>query len=128
MTDARLEKLCPILPTRDIAVAEAFWHRLGFHTVYKDVGQYLLLKRDGAEVHFWLNPALVPARNDAGAYLRPADLRALNREWGALGLPDRGIPRFHPLERKPWDMDELALIDPDGNLIRAGQEPSNDQQ
>jgi catechol 2,3-dioxygenase-like lactoylglutathione lyase family enzyme len=26
------------------------------------------------------------------------------------------------VEDKPWGMRELALVDPDGNLIRAGQE------
>ncbi|NJM82749.1 MAG: VOC family protein [Tabrizicola sp.] len=122
MSTARLEKLCPILPTRDIAAAETFWSRLGFATIYRDDAEYLLMKREGAEVHFWLNPALEPARNDAGAYLRPADLAALDAEWGALGLPRKDIPRFEPMERKPWGMWELALIDPDGNLIRAGIE------
>ncbi len=120
-TGARLEKLSPILPARDIAAAEAFWLRLGFETVYRDE-DYLLMKREGAEVHFWRNPALEPARNDAGAYLRMADLAALDAEWGALGLPAKGIPRLERMERKPWGMRELALLDPDGNLIRAGIE------
>lgn len=117
-----LEKLSPILPTRDVAAAEAFWQRLGFETDYRDPDSYLLMSRDGAEIHFWLNPALDPARNDAGAYLRPSDIRALHAEWSALGLPGEGIPRYVALEDKPWGMAELALIDPDGNLIRAGQE------
>ncbi len=117
-----LEKLCPILPTRDIAAAEGFWQRLGFATVYKDTHQYLILKRDGAEVHFFLHPGLDPTTNDGGAYLRPSDIRALSAEWAALGLPTHDIPRFEPVEDKPWGMAELALVDPDGNLIRAGQE------
>jgi hypothetical protein len=25
-------------------------------------------------------------------------------------------------EAKPWDMKELVIVDPDGNLLRAGQE------
>lgn len=116
-----LEKLCPILPTRDIAIAEAFWRRLGFVTIYCDA-EYLLMKREGAEVHFFHHPALDPALNDHGAYLRPSDLRALSAEWAALGLPTHGIPRFEPAEDKPWGMAELALVDPDGNLVRAGQE------
>jgi catechol 2,3-dioxygenase-like lactoylglutathione lyase family enzyme len=117
----RLEKLAPILPCLEVARAEAFWLRLGFATVYSD-GDYLLMKREGAEVHFWRNPDLDPARNDAGAYLRPSDVDALDAEWGALGLPGTGIPRFVRAEDKPWGMRELALVDPDGNLIRAGQE------
>ncbi|MCU0801964.1 MAG: VOC family protein [Rhodobacteraceae bacterium] len=117
-----LEKLSPILPTRDVPAAEAFWQRLGFETEYRDDAEYLLMKREGAEVHFFLHPALDPATNDHGAYLRPADIRALSAEWAALGLPATGVPRFMPVEEKPWGMAELALVDPDGNLIRAGQE------
>ena len=121
-TPARLEKLCPILPSRNIAATEAFWLQLGFHTVYRDEAEYLLMKRDGAEVHFWLNPALEPAKNDAGAYLRMDDLAALDAEWGALNLPTTGIPRLERMQRKPWGMYEMALVDADGSLIRAGIE------
>lgn len=37
-------------------------------------------------------------------------------------LPTAGIPRLVRAENKPWGMRELALVDPNGNLIRAGQE------
>ncbi|MBD1204985.1 MAG: VOC family protein [Rhodobacteraceae bacterium] len=116
-----LEKLSPILPARDIAGTESFWSRLGFETDYLD-DEYLLMKRDGAEVHFFHHAALDPAQNDHGAYLRPADVDALDTEWAALGLPTSGIPRLMRAEDKPWGMRELALIDPNGSLIRAGQE------
>ena len=114
-----LETLAPILPSRDIAATETFWQRLGFDTVYADA-TYLLMKRDGAEVHFWLKADQDPARNDHGAYLRPADIDALDAEWAALDLPAHGIPRLVRAETKPWGMRELALVDADGNLIRAG--------
>jgi catechol 2,3-dioxygenase-like lactoylglutathione lyase family enzyme len=116
-----LEKLSPILPARDIAAADAFWQGLGFYTVYSDA-EYLLMKREGAEVHFFHHPGLEPATNDHGAYLRPSDVNALDAEWATLDLPPTGIPRFERAADKPWGMRELALVDPDGNLIRAGQE------
>lgn len=116
-----LEKLSPILPARDIAQTEVFWQRLGFDTVYDDA-EYLLMKREGAEVHFFHHPALDPATCDHGAYLRPSDVNALDAEWAALGLPSSGIPRLVRAEDKPWGMRELALLDLNGNLIRAGQE------
>lgn len=116
-----LESLCPILPSRDIGATEAFWSRLGFGTVFRD-GEYLLMKREAAEVHFFLAPALDPAANDHGAYLRPSDIDALSAEWGALRLPGEGIPRFRPVAPMPWGMRELHVLDPDGNLVRAGQE------
>jgi catechol 2,3-dioxygenase-like lactoylglutathione lyase family enzyme len=116
-----LEKLSPILPARDIAETEGFWQRLGFETVYIDA-EYLLQKREGAEVHFFHHPQLDPAANDHGAYLRPANIDALDAEWATLGLPATGIPRFERADDKPWGMRELALLDLNGNLIRAGQE------
>ena len=116
-----LEKLCPILPARDIAETQSFWQRLGFHTVYIDP-EYLLMKREGAEVHFFRHADLDPFKCDHGAYLRPSDINALDAEWAALGLPATGIPRLERAADKPWGMRELALLDLNGNLIRAGQE------
>jgi catechol 2,3-dioxygenase-like lactoylglutathione lyase family enzyme len=117
-----LEKLCPIFPTRDIAAAERFYAALGFQTVHRDEAEYLLVKREAAELHLFLSADHDPARSDHGAYLRPTDVDTLSEELSKLGLPRHGIPRFVPAENKPWGMRELALVDPDGNLIRAGQE------
>jgi hypothetical protein len=118
---AMLEKMSPILPSRDIDVTEAFYARLGFDTIYRD-DAYLLMKREGAEVHFFEHEHHRPETSDHGAYLRPSDIDALSAEFAALGLPRTGIPRFEPVEAKPWDMKELVIVDPDGNLLRAGQE------
>ena len=117
-----LEKLSPILPTRDIAAAERFYARIGFETIHRDERAYLLLKREGAELHFFHDSGLDPAINDHGAYLRPSDIDVLAAELAALGLPSAGIPRFEPAANKPWGMRECVLVDPDGNLIRAGRE------
>ncbi len=117
-----LEKLSPILPSGDIHATERFYTSLGFETIYAD-GAYLLLEREGAELHFFLKAGNDPATNDHGAYLRPSDLDAWAADVGRLGLPRTGVPRFEPVETKPWGMRECALIDPDGNLIRAGIEP-----
>jgi hypothetical protein len=116
-----LEKLSPILPARDIGKTEVFWARLGFSTVYADA-DYLLMKREGAEVHFFRHATLDPTTCDHGAYLRPSDINNLDTEWAALALPSTGIPRLERAADKPWGMRELALLDLNGNLIRAGQE------
>jgi hypothetical protein len=116
-----LEKLSPILPALNLTKAAEFYAALGCITVYLD-NEYLLMKRDGAESHFFLHANLDPATNYCGAYLRPSDIDALSREIAALELPENGIPRFEAAQTKPWGMRELALVDPDGNLIRAGQE------
>lgn len=121
-----LEKLCPIMPSGDIARSEAFYASLGFHTVYKDEAGYLLMKRDAAEVHFFLKKEHRPEQSDHGAYLRPSDVNALSAEVEKLGLPKAdAFPKFWPAEDKDWGMREAVLWDPDGNLIRAGQEIPN---
>ena len=116
-----LEKMSPILPSRNIANSEAFYARLGFRTIFKN-GQYLLMRRENAEVHFFLHEKHRPEASDHAAYLRPSDIEALSSEFAKLELPRDGIPRFEPATVKPWRMKELAIVDPDGNLIRAGQE------
>ena len=116
-----LEKMSPILPSRNIPKSEDFYSRLGFHTIYRD-HQYLLMKRENAEVHFFLHEEHRPEASDHAAYMRPSDIDALSAEYAALDLPRHGIPRFEPVETKPWRMRELVVVDPDGNLIRAGQE------
>ena len=116
-----LTAACPILPSRDLAATLAFWGRLGFAGAL-DHPDYLIVERDGVELHFFLSPDRDPATCDAGAYLRLTDPVALDAEWGALGLPDAGIPRLIRVANKPWGMRELAVIDPDGNLIRLGAE------
>ena len=118
-----LEQICPILPSRDFDVTEAFYAKLGFETRYRQAGQYLLMNRDKVEVHFFPHPRNDPSTCDHGAYLRPSDVDDISREIEQLGLArDGGFPRFAPAEDKPWGMREATLFDPDGNLIRIGQE------
>jgi catechol 2,3-dioxygenase-like lactoylglutathione lyase family enzyme len=116
-----IEKMSPILPSRDIRATEDFYRRLGFRTIYV-AEDYLLMKREEAEAHFFHHAHHRPEASDHGAYLRPDDIDALSAEFAALGLPRTGIPRFEPAAVKPWGMKELVIVDPDGNLLRAGQE------
>lgn len=118
-----LQQICPIMPSRDFDVTEAFYAQLGFQTRYKQTGQYLLMNRDAVEVHFFHHPKNDPAICDHGAYLRPTDVNTFSAEIETLGLPrDNAFPKFAPAEDKPWGMREATLWDPDGNLIRVGQE------
>ncbi len=118
-----LEQICPILPSRDFDVTEAFYGSWGFKTWFRQDEQYLLMNRDKVEVHFFAHAQNDPAVSCHGAYLRPDNVDEISKELEALGLPSRGaFPSFGPAEDKPWGMREATLIDPDGNLIRIGQE------
>ncbi|MEM9198881.1 MAG: VOC family protein [Pseudomonadota bacterium] len=120
-----LQKLSPIMPSADLDRSERFYRDLGFATVYRD-GGYLLMTRDAAELHFFHQAQHRSEESDHGAYLRPDDVDAFSTEIAALGLPsEAGFPRFWPAEDKPWGMREATIWDPDGNLLRAGQESSH---
>ena len=116
-----LEQACPILPSRDFDATAAFYEGLGFET-FRHVDAYLIATRDRIELHFFAAPHREAETCDHGAYLRPADVDALSRDWAGRGLPTAGLPRFAPAEDKPWGMREATLWDPDGNLLRVGQE------
>lgn len=101
--------IIPILPSRSLAVTEAFYNAIGFTTV-NVYPNYLLLARGACELHFFLHAELDPAANDHGVYIRidgPADLPA-----GAA------------LKDMPWGMREFSLLDPDKNLLRFGAKPA----
>jgi len=117
----QLQSVCPILPSTDFDRTVAFYAALGFDTGarYDDQG-YLITERDGVELHFF-KADTGPAK-EHGAYVRVRDAQALSSEFAALDLAWDGNTRLMLAEDKPWGMCELAILDPDGNLIRFGQD------
>ncbi len=108
-----------ILPSRNLDRTASFFHRLGF-TRQRRYPDYLVAVRDEFEIHFAGGgpdaPILLDPRNSLSAcYLRCENADILYREWQVLDLP-----RFSPIEDRPWGLREFHFIDPDGNLIRVG--------
>ena len=121
-----LHQACPIMPSRDFDVTEVFYRSLGFEA-FRYEGEYLIVNRDRVELHFFPAPDHRPETCDHGAYLRLADVDALSDDWAAKGMAGsdtREFPQFRAAEDKPWGMRELHVLDPDGNLLRVGQEVS----
>jgi catechol 2,3-dioxygenase-like lactoylglutathione lyase family enzyme len=89
--------VAPILPSRDLPATSAFYERLGFE-----------------EVGLWPDEYLI-------GHLYVEDVDSLHAEFSRLGLPHEGIPRLHgaPVD-VDYNMREVALVDPDGNLLRVG--------
>ena len=118
-----LTAICPIFPSSDLHATARFYAGFGFAqiAIYEREG-YLILKRDGLEIHFFRSPNHVPERSEAAAYLRTADVDTLAAPIAEIGLPEKGIPRFAPPENKPWGMREADIVDPDGNLLRFGED------
>lgn len=105
------------LPSRDFDATEAFYAPLGFARAYRD-DDWMILKRDEAQLEFFPHPELDPGTSWFSACFRTDDLDGLAGEFATLDLPERGRPRLTGISRVTDDLRMFALIDPDGSLIR----------
>ncbi len=109
----------PKLPFIDKRKTLDFYLALLGFTMGADYGDYLILNRDAAELHFFAYPTLVPAKSDFMIYLRiDAGIETLYQQWATA---NPAIPRLGKLERKPWGQIEFPVIDPNGTLLTFGQ-------
>lgn len=109
-----IQATIPVLASLDLDQSRVFYgDYLGFETRLQ-VADYLILERDGAELHFWLCADRRLAENTS-CYVRSADTQALHREFVARGLS------LEPPAVRAWGMKELYVIDPHGNLLKFGE-------
>ncbi len=103
---------------RDKRKTQAFYlEGLGFSEL-ADYGNYLILKKDEIEIHFFEFPDLNPLENYGQVYIRTTDIEALYQELVANNF------HIHPngtLAKKPWGQQEFSLLDPDHNLLTFGE-------
>ncbi len=110
----------PILISNDFDGTVDFYQQFGFHEVARYEEGYLIIRRDGLEIHFTPRPDHDPAGSSHSAYVRVLNVAALTREWQSLAIPKTGIPRYVPATLTPWGMIEAHIVDPDGNLLNLG--------
>jgi len=116
-----LTSICPIFPSSDFAVTRAFYEPLGFRVAaFYEAEGYLILKRDDVELHYYRDDSIDPAKSEHSAFVRVNNAHELSVEFQALAMPTEGIPRVTRSEDKPWGICELAIVDPDGHLLRVG--------
>jgi catechol 2,3-dioxygenase-like lactoylglutathione lyase family enzyme len=109
-------KAIPVLASLDLPRTLAFYQStLGFEVHHFEQAGYGIAQRDGTELHFW-NCAERHIAENTSCYLRVADIHAVHAE-----LSQR-IPTLGDVVHTNWGMDELYVVDPDGNLIKFGQE------
>lgn len=110
----------PKLPMRNKAATRKYYvEELGF----KDIGaadypDYLMVKLDGVEIHFFSFADLDPLVNYGQVYIRTNHINELYQKAVEKKLPMSGGGR---LETKPWGQKEFSLLDPDHNLLTFGQ-------
>lgn len=101
-----------------IQTKEFYLNKLSFKLI-GDYKEYILLKKDKIEIHFFEFKDLNPNINYGQVYIRTSDIEKLYQ-----GFLDNNTS-IHPngyLEIKPWGQKEFAILDPDNNLLTFGQE------
>ena len=113
-----LKDIIPKLPMRDKMLTKEFYlNQLSFELI-SDYGDYILIKKNQIEIHFFEFKSLDPLENYGQVYIRVDDIDKLYKT-----LLDNTIA-IHPnghLEVKPWGQKEFSLLDPDHNLLTFGQ-------
>jgi hypothetical protein len=113
-----LTQVIPKLPMRLKSLTKSYYiGQLGFSEM-ADYGDYLLLEKDGIEIHFFEFKTLDPLENYGQIYIRTNQIEAL---YNQLLDANVTIHPNAPLQQKPWGQIEFSLLDPDNNLITFGQ-------
>lgn len=115
-----LLSVAPKLPMRNKAVTRRFYlDQLGFADIGKaDYEGYLLLQKDGVELHFFEHKTLDPKENYGQVYIRTNDIETFYQSM--LDQKNSIHPAGH-LHTKPWGQREFSMLDPDNNLLTFGE-------
>ncbi len=113
-----LSSIHPKLPFRNKEATLGYYlNQLGFELV-ADYVNYLIVKKDQIEIHFFEHKKLNPEENYGQVYMRTDNIDVLYTNLLAKKVA------IHPngkLELKPWNQKEFALLDPDNNLLTFGE-------
>lgn len=108
----------PKLPMRSKAATRQFYiDKLGFEEL-GGTHEYLLVRKDLIEIHFFLFATLLPEDNYGQVYIRTNDVDGLYHSFKENGIA------IHPngdLQIKHWMQKEFSILDPDNNLLTFGQ-------
>ncbi len=110
---AGIHATVPVLASLDLAESRQFYTELlGFDCLHASAN-YLMLRRDGCELHLWHCAERHIAENTS-CYVR-GDTAALHADFAQRGL------QVEPPQVRPWGMREFYVIDPHGNLLKFGE-------
>lgn len=114
-----LTAIHPKLPMRDKSVTKEFYiNQLGFRQYGGDHPDYLMIEKEGIQIHFFEFKNLDPKENYGQVYIRTNDIDSLHQSLidNKVNLHPNG-----PLKNKAWGQREFSLLDPDNNLLTFGQ-------
>ncbi len=113
----------PVLPARDLRRTLEFYERLGFENLGTPPEEwgYMIIGRGSIQLHFTHEPSADPLSTASTCFLYVDDVDRLYAAWNPHVVADETTgSRLEPPEDLPWGMRTLTLVDPNGNLVRAG--------
>jgi catechol 2,3-dioxygenase-like lactoylglutathione lyase family enzyme len=113
-----LTDINPKLPMRNKSATKAFYiDKLGFELSGSgDYPDYLMLKKDNIQIHFFEFRDLDPKENYGQVYIRTNNIDELYKSLEPGIIHPNG-----PLQTKSWGQKEFSVLDPDNNLLTFGQ-------
>ncbi len=100
-----------------ILTQEFYLNQMDFQML-ADYGNYLLLKKDEIEIHFFEFKDLNPLENYGQVYIRVVGIDQL---YTSLIEKEISIHQNGKLDSKAWGQKEFSLLDPDHNLLTFGE-------
>lgn len=114
-----LTHINPKLPMRNKAITTHYYcTQLGFEVLGNNYPNYLMVKKDHIEIHFFSFGTLDPQQNYGQVYIRTTDIEGL---YASLLNKGVAIHPNAPLQTKSWGQKEFSLLDPDNNLLTFGE-------
>jgi catechol 2,3-dioxygenase-like lactoylglutathione lyase family enzyme len=117
MTSPEIDLACafPILASLDIEETKRFYRNtLGFTEIAHEAADYLIVRRNDLDLHFWLTQEAIFPQNTS-CHIRGGQIAALYDAFKDCAVPD-----LSSFEVRPWNMNEFTIHDPHGNLLRFG--------
>ncbi|MGJ1431035.1 bleomycin resistance protein [Sphingobacterium spiritivorum] len=113
-----LTAIHPKLPMRDKVITQAFYTKELTFEIIGDYGDYLMIRKENIEIHFFLFRELDPLQNYGQVYIRTDNIEECYQSFlnNNVSIHPNG-----PLEIKPWGQQEFSILDPDNNLLTFGQ-------
>ena len=108
----------PKLPMRNAQVTKQFYIDYLEFELIGDYSNYILLQKDGIEIHFFEFLNLNPLENYGQIYIR---LHAIEIFYKKIINNKVTIHPNGALALKSWGQVEFAILDPDHNLITFGE-------
>ena len=115
-----LTHIHPKLPMRNKEATKYYYIQKLAFTLFgsTDYDGYLMLEKEGIQLHFFEHRTLDPNENYGQVYIRTNDIDGLYQSF--LNNKVDIHPAGH-LQLKPWGQKEFALLDPDNNLLTFGE-------